>query len=330
MITLGDEDDLLEDVKEGVDIAMHRRGFDDGDVDPIKFNKLAYFAVEEFDLPITYGWYKYGPAPVNTASQSVDVSPVPSNDVPAADEPRVQDVNHDNRSPEEYSYFFSDDLEEFERIVKTSTKEYLVEFYFNHAPDRYRDLYIASAELQQIVDEITSDPSWHEDAGQFLEIVETRYPRIVREVRSNPALGESVRPVESYERLLIDVLETASNRTELSEAQQRFVGRIIDFFYGGAWKYVALLISRDTVELSPGTNQDRLRNSIDEDLREIRTGYETELNRLWERGERYELVSHIPKSDGSATREDRIRTDDGDEFDTANTASLQELREELE
>jgi hypothetical protein len=57
MITLGDEDDLLKDIEEGVEIAINRLGYDRDAVDPIKFNKLAYLAIHEFDLPITYGWY---------------------------------------------------------------------------------------------------------------------------------------------------------------------------------------------------------------------------------------------------------------------------------
>ena len=83
MITLGDEDDLLDDIKEGVEIAMQRRGYNSGNIDPIKFNKLTYLAIHEYDIPITYGWYKYGPAPANVAHQSITVRPRALNEVPA-------------------------------------------------------------------------------------------------------------------------------------------------------------------------------------------------------------------------------------------------------
>jgi hypothetical protein len=130
MLTLGDEDDLLEDITEGVEIAMYRRGYDADDIDPIKLNKLAYLAIEEYDLPITYGWYKYGPAPVNVAHQSVSTIPRSEDEIASVDEPRIKNVNYDVRSPEEYSYFYSDDLEEFGHVLEALTKEYLVEFLF--------------------------------------------------------------------------------------------------------------------------------------------------------------------------------------------------------
>jgi hypothetical protein len=329
MITLGDEDDLLKDIEEGVEIAIHRLGYDADAVDPIKFNKLGYLAIHEFDLPITYGWYKFGPAPVNTATQSVNIRPAPPNGIVAADEPRLTDINLDNRSPEEYSYHFTDDLQEFDRILETPTKDYLVRFYFEHAPDRFRDLYVASVELQQVLDDIESDPSWHEEGTEYLDLLRTRFPRVISEVRATPVLEESVSAIEAYGTLLTDIVETAVERPALTEAQQRFLGRVVRFFYGGAWKYVALLVSRETVDLSPGTNQDRLRNNIDEDIRQLRTEYDQELNRLAERAERFELLSESPDFD--ERREWATGGLDADEtFDTEETASLSDIRGRLE
>ena len=330
MLTLGDEDDLLEDIKEGVEIAMNRRGYDEDAVDPIKLNKLAYFAIQEFELPITYGWYKYGPAPVNVARQVVDLSPRPSEEVAAADEPRIRNLNHGNRSPEEYSYFYAEDLVEFERILETPTKEYLVTFYFEHAPDEFRDLYIASAELQQVLDEIKDGVSWHVQGDEYVSLLDKRFPRIIHEVRSNPRLRESVGAIEQYERLFTDVVTTATNQSELTEAQQRFIGRLVDNFYGGAWNYIALLVSRATVDLSPGTNQQQLRNSIEEDLRDLRTECPREQSRLAERATQFDLRSDSTEPNSVRTDEDQPSGDADADFDDENTASLEEIRQKLE
>src|SRR6056297_1135885 len=329
MITLGDEDDLLDDIKEGVEIAMQRRGYNSGNIDPIKFNKLTYLAIHEYDIPITYGWYKYGPAPANVAHQSITVRPRALNEVPAVKEPRVQSINFDYRSPEEYSYYFSEDLEEFKNVLEKPTKEYLVQFYFDYAPDKYRDLYIASAELQQILDQIKTDASWHNENEEYVTLLTERFPRVIHEVESNPVLHESLKSMESYEQLLMSVVTAASSQDEISESQQRFVKRVVDYFYGGAWNYVALLISRDTVELSPGENKSKLRNSIEENLRELRNQFDTELVRIEERAEQFNLVSErsteqyakvIQKSEGKFEKS---------EFDEKNTASMQEMMHKL-
>ncbi|SFS42408.1 hypothetical protein [Halostagnicola kamekurae] len=321
MLTLSDEDDLLEDIMEGVEIALARTGFDGEHVDPITVNKLAYLAIQEFEPPITYGWYKYGPAPVNVARRTVDLTPRPLAEVPAADEPRVRDPTGKILSPREYSHFFSSDLEEFQHILETPTKEYLVEFYFDHAPDEYRDLYIASAELQQVLDEIKT-PAWHADATGCRTRLERRFPRLVTEVHSHDILSESVSAVDAYERVVTRIVATASEQGELSESQQRFINRAVDHFYSTVWKYVALLVSRDTVDRSPGTNQRALRNNIESDLRTIRDEWEVELERLEELATGFDLYSEL-----GATAQSVDHYDGDDESGTASVDEMLELIE---
>lgn len=334
MITLGDEDDLLEDIKNGVEIAMSRRGYDADDIDPIKFNKLAYLAIQEYDLPITYGWYKYGPAPVNVAHQSANTAPRPAAEIAAVDEPRINDVNYDIRSPEEYSYFYNEDCEEFEHIMETPTKEYLVEFYFAFAPEQYRDLYISVAEFQQVLDRLKDGTGWHNEATKTLNTLTERYRRVMHEVEENPVLDESIEPMNAYEKLLTEILATATDIPNISESQQRFIGRVIDYFYGGVWKYVSLLISRDTVKLSPGENKRKLLNSIEEDLRNIRTEYDDELRGLRERGQEFDLISasqsgEIPRSDGNDEDVHPLQRGIEDAIN-GNTASIESLLERVD
>jgi len=94
MLTLGDEDDLLKDIEEGIQIAMEREGYPSDAVDPIKVNKLAHFAVQDLGVPLTYGWYKYGPAPVFDTS-SARLGPASESEIKASDEPRLPDPGND-------------------------------------------------------------------------------------------------------------------------------------------------------------------------------------------------------------------------------------------
>jgi hypothetical protein len=309
-------------------------GNDADDIDPIKLNKLAYLAIEEYDLPIIYGWYKYGPAPVNVAHQSVSTIPRSEDEIASVDEPRIKNVNYDVRSPEEYSYFYSDDLEEFGHVLEALTKEYLVEFYFGYAPEQYRDLYIASAEIQQVLDELKQGTEWYDKAAKTLDTLTKRYQRVMHEVHENPVLDESVELMRAYGELLMEVLVTTADLSDISESQQRFITRVVDYFYGEAWKYVALLVSRDTVKLSTGENKRKLLNSIEEDLRGIRTEYDDELRGLREQSQQFDLIS----SSQSAERLPRGGNEEGthplergiEDATEGNTASMESILERVD
>lgn len=328
MYTRDDEDDLLLDIEEGVELALGREGLRADRVDPITFNKLAYFAITEYEVPISFGWYKYGPAPVDVKRAEVDIEPRSTDEVAVADEPRLGSGTF--RSPEEYSYFFSEDLDEFERMLETPTKEYLIGFYFEHAPDRYRDLYVASAELQQTLDTIADDPDWHDAAESHLEDLERRYARVVSETALTPTLEEAVGPVRDYGALLADVVTAATARSRLAPTQQRFLERVVGGFYSGAWNYVALLIARDTVDESPGTNQRVLRNGIEDDLRELRNEYDARLERMEERAAEFDLLpDDRPSRFAEPTSVSDRSVPDG-EFDESDTASMDDLQSCLE
>lgn len=311
MLTSEDERAILDDLRDGVELALHERGAAPEAVDRIGFNKLAYLAVREYDLPVTYGWYKYGPAPADTARVTDSLTPRSASEIRAIDEPRVRSVNHDLLGPREYALFFTRDCEEFDSVVETPTKEYLLDFYFQFAPDRYRDLYVASTELQQSLDRL-DDPTWHTDADRTITTVTERYTRLLREVVANPVLREASGPVREFGETLCGILDEAATQDELSESQQRFLGRVVDFFYGNPWTYVALLISKDTVDESPGTNRQRLKNATDDDLRSLRATYDDELRRLREQATRRDLRG--PETDCEHFSNDLDRYETGGEY----------------
>lgn len=289
MLTFEDEDDLLKDIREGVSIALDEYP-GEGEVDDIKFNKLAYFAIQNYNLDITYGWYKYGPAPdfANLGGAVTTVDPTPQQEVQAAATSRIPTINNEYLSPEEYRYYFLEDIRtEFEQIVTTDTKEYLVGFYDEYAPPVYRELYKESAQLQQSLDYIRDNEEWFSESGVYYDEIENGLNNVYRELLQLPNLSESATPYQRYSRLLRDVLIAADSQDELSPEQQQFIGKVIDFFYGAIWEYVALLISKDTVV---GENKRELKKSIEDDLQSLRERYNREIESLRTRAEAFNLI----------------------------------------
>lgn len=293
MLTFGDEDDLQEDIKEGVAIALDFCDFgDEGYIDDIKLNKLAYFAIQQFDLDITYSWYKYGAAPIYSEpadqGETNFISPVSEDEVPAVSSSRVPTVDNKYRSPIEYAYFFADDItEEFERAVTMETKEYLVHFYTENAPPHYKQLYIQSAKLQQVLDSIKEDDNWYNEKAEIYNELEDRLNDTYKEMLLVDEVSESIAAFQNYSRLIRNVLIAAMEQESLSSNQKRFMTNLIDFFYGITWKYTALLIAKDTVT---GNNRELLKNSIEDDLRWMRDHNERETDSLRQRALAFNLL----------------------------------------
>ena len=321
MLTLGEEDELVEDIKEGIQIAMDRTGFE-GEIDRIKLNKLVYLAIRDNSVPITYGWYKYGPSPVN-ANQSWNggIQPKAMQDIYTPDEARMPGKKRNAPNPREYSYYF-EDLDSFQNILQEETKEYLIDFYFENAPEGYCDLYIACAEFQQEIDEIHGSRDWHSDSERYIRSISEKYPRVMYEVRTNPVLDESVDNMQQYGEVLETVIKSASDESEISHQQQRYIDTLIGKFYGEAWRHVALLISRETVHLSPGENKSKLKNSIENDLQTLRTSYQDELDSLRERAHEYNLDNLSPTNWTTENANQHPVDERLDEIENDKTASL--------
>lgn len=306
MLTLGDEDDLLKDIEEGIQIAMEREGYSSAAIDPIKVNKLAHFAIQDKGVPLTYGWYKYGPAPVFDTS-TARLEPTPKTEIKAAEEPRLPDPSDEFYSPDEYAYYFTRDCTHFDRILQTPTKEYLIEFYEDHAPSPYGALYKQSVQVQVILDSIIEDDDWHSEAESYARSLSKELTELQRELLRIDALSEVVDTFSSYSKLINRVLSEASTKEELAPSQERYIRKVADFFYSHTWRYAALLISKNTVHLSPGDNDDKLLNAIDSDLQKLRGDIKDEIRSLEKqgisRGLYVEYQADSPNSDSASRGE---------------------------
>jgi hypothetical protein len=276
MLTCADEQDLIEDIKDGIGIALDMQGASARSIDSIKLNKLVYIAVNQLNIPLTFGWYKYGPAPIDLQYSQTAVTAKSKAECDAAYDSRLP--NTDYYSPVEYAYFFNNELDEFADILRASTKDYLVSFYEREAPEIYRNLYVKNAQLQQVLDEIKTDAVWHEESERYYREISRRIGELTRTLMDIEPLREVQTSFRQYVRFLKKLLANASTHDSLTATQQRFVKRIVDYYYGGTWKYVALKISENTVHLSPGENERKLLTSIENDQQEIRANYEDDLN----------------------------------------------------
>lgn len=308
MLTLGDEDDLLQDIEEGIQIAMEREGYPSESIDPIKVNKLAHFVIQDLEVPVTYGWYKYGPAPVFETDKA-RIGPVPESEISASEESRIPDPGDEFYSPEEYAYYFTRDCTHFDRILQTPTKDYLIEFYEDHAPAPYGNLYEQSIQVQKILDKIKDKTGWHSEAEDYSKSLNRELTKLHRELLDIATLNEVTDTYSNYSKLLRRIIAEASSKDSLTASQNRFIRRVIDFFYSGVWRYAALLISKNTVHLSPGENHAKLLNAIERDLQNIRGSVTEEIESMRRQGEERGLYTEY--SEGSYDHDSTRKPEDG-------------------
>lgn len=324
MVTPWEEEQILHDVMDGLRVAIHESEVDNSHLNSIKLNKLLYFAVKEFDLPITFSWFKYGASLSDTAVNVDYVEPVPSDQLPNPETPRLG-REWEYPTPQEYKYFFKENVD-LDHIFSETTKEYLEEFYRGYAPENYAQLYAYSAIFQKTVDGIL-DMRLDEFNSQLDEIADKAKEEI-RELNIEMILHEGFddRVIDKftlYSDLILDVFANLQEETdEINRSQFSALQSTLKFYYSHAWKYVALVISENTVtgpsdrDLYKGavTELDTLDKTYDEDVENVRQRLVKE--ELLEQEPSVSLEQNVPIPDG-----------DIDEMESALTR-IQERREE--
>lgn len=307
MLTPGDEDSLLMDIKEGILHALYlgkqegRFTEDEILLDKIRINKLQYIVNEDRDLGLTFGWFKYGPAPEDvTTEDGLDLKPLPRDAISQLEESRLP--SKDYLSTEAFAYYFLRELgDEFDRIVTADeTKIYLADFYQQYAPydehaTKFTDLYIESARLQQVLDTISEDSSWHDDSTNHYYELERRLGMVIEELSRLESLEATIKPMEEYRRLLTSVVAEADSQDELSTTQQAFINHLIRVFYRTIWDFVGHEISLRTMR---GENVDELRPDVEATVERYREGsWQQDVNSLESRRSALELEENLDDVD---------------------------------
>ncbi|WP_135667613.1 hypothetical protein [Halorhabdus rudnickae] len=293
MLTPGDEESLLMDIKEGIQHALYlgkqegRFTEDEIHLDKIRLNKLQYIVNEERNLGLTFGWFKYGPAPEDvTTDTEVLLGPQPGDEITHLDESRLPSKDH--LSTEAFAYYFLRELgDEFDRIVTAEeTKVYLGEFYDEYAPKdkhaaQFADLYKASARLQQTLDEIGDGQEWHQNSTEFYYELDKRFIPVSDEIANLVSLEYTLEPLEEYRKLLTSIISEADTEDELTSGQQAFINNAVRKFYNTVWDFVGQEISLETMR---GENVSELRPTVEANAKKYREGsWKPELGSLAER-----------------------------------------------
>ena len=162
-ISDADEDKIREQVLEGLRLALNDeflspRDTERRDLTKTEEEKLLYFAIQKFDLPLTYSWFLAGAkTKSNSGSSAQDGSFSPTSphlNLSTAASPTSIPLDRSNTDPEVERYreyfqnenFFKD--YNLKKVVYTGKTEFLCDFYETFAAE-YDDLYIHSTKLRQ-------------------------------------------------------------------------------------------------------------------------------------------------------------------------------------
>lgn len=286
------ESDLVEQLLDDLATAID----DVPDVDPAyanktKIQKLLYFAIDEFDLPVTYSWYLAGAV---VPDRSIGPSSLPGLDVTtdSPPEPTIGGADDETESATEDAstidpilftdtaasspltdlgeYVSRDDLIAFYRrllpdVWHEETMRFLQNFYQETAPERYRLLYIESTHLRTHLSDLTAAVECHlADEAPTRSIAETRRALELSisdfhyYLRGDENLRETFDAVVDGTDLIEDALMMLAERppADYTRAHLDAVRRLQDFFFYYVWKYPCLRISQTT---ATGPRADELR-----------------------------------------------------------------------
>ena len=263
MTTNWDEDQILRDTIDGLSAAMDAREVGSDNLDPIKFNKLLYIAVDGLDLPVTYRWYKYGADFKFHNVDESDVQPRAISKVASPNVPRVgsAEIEEDSElpSPSDIQDFYLDRGDDFENVFRNDTKEYLRCFYQDYAPDSLVNLYTACAIFQKSLDDIGHSEAPKGKISGSIDTLLNEASELNKQVHLSDDVSDVDERYKLYSDLLKDIFVTTDDRDDvLSAREEEVLHEAIRFFYNNAWKLVAQKIA---LQNSSGDNSLRWRTT---------------------------------------------------------------------
>jgi hypothetical protein len=318
MITPWEEEQILHDVMDGLRAAIHELDMNPDSLTSIKLNKIVYLAVREFDLPITYSWFKYGASLSDTTVEVDYIEPTPLEELPNPDRPSV---GHDWEypTPEEYMYFFTENID-LDHVFQETSKGYLEEFYHGYAPEMFAELYAKSAVLQKSIDDILDMDV--EEFNSRRDDITDRLLQELREINIELMMHEDFedRIVDSftaYTEILLEIFSRLDeNPEDLETGQFSALNRVLKFYYSHAWKYVALDISERTV--TGPSRRELLKGAVNE-LDGLEKNYEEDIQNIRQKCIETGLLDPEPEFDLGIELDDSPTVPDGD-FDEVRGA----------
>ncbi len=224
--------------------------------------KLCYFAIKEFDLPVTYSWY--------LAGAYTKVAGEPDN-APGRMTTNTGGIRRDYGESEEVKqyrdYFASEvffDDYDLREVWYTGKFDFLRDFYQECAPDEYTDLYLASTDIrehletldetieQETTNHSLSDFGGGSQGGLLSESNEREFRLLISDLHLELAeideLSEIVDVVTRGTDVIEQVFAQLTTLESISREQETVLQDLAPYFYYDVWRYPALYISTQTAE----------------------------------------------------------------------------------
>ncbi|TKX59691.1 hypothetical protein EXE48_14365 [Halorubrum sp. ASP1] len=282
-------DQLLDVLGEAIDSLPE---IDKSYANKTKIQKLLFFAIDEFEIPVTHSWYLAGAVVPDrsigpNALQTADGPTGPSSpSVPETDSEdviesvsTVDPILFTDSSGEKFDSEPSSDLEayvsrsdllsfyrqEIPDLWHQQTMRFLQNFYQETAPDEYRLLYIESthlrthlADLVDAIDAIIEGSTPERSIASIRESIELSISDLHYYIGRHDDLSQTLDVVVEGTDLIEDAVMRLDQHStaDLTPEHRSAIERLQDFFYYYVWKYPCLLISIDTAS---GTQADDLR-----------------------------------------------------------------------
>lgn len=258
-----EEEPYADSLLRGIELAVEDV-FDDPDrnITRTEQEKLCYFAIKEFDLPVTYSWY--------LAGAYTKVAGEPDN-APGRMTTNTAGIRRDHGESEEVQqyrdYFTSEvffDDYDLREVWYTGKFEFLRDFYHECAPNEYTDLYLTSTDirehletLDETIEQETTNHSLADFGGgsqrELLSEPDEREFRLLisdlhLELAKIDELSEIVDLVTRGTDVIEQVFAQLTTLESVSGEQESVLQDLAPYFYYDIWRYPALYISTQTAE----------------------------------------------------------------------------------
>jgi hypothetical protein len=258
-----EEEPYADALLRGIELAVEDVFDDPGrNITRTEQEKLCYFAIKEFDLPVTYSWY--------LAGAYTKVAGEPDN-APGRMTTNTGGVRRDHGETEEVQqyrdYFASEvffDDYDLREVWYTGKFDFLRDFYQECAPEEYTDLYLTSTDIREYLETLDetieqettnhslSDFGGGSQGGLLSESDEQEFRLLISDLHLELAeiddLSEIVDLVTRGTDVIEQVFAQLTTLESISSEQETVLQDLAPYFYYDVWRYPALYISTQTAE----------------------------------------------------------------------------------
>jgi len=258
-----EEEEDMNKLLRGIELAVNQELEDPGrPITRLEQEKLCYFAIEEFDIPITYSWYLAG-ANTKVAGEPQEAA----RRVDSSASPQWRDVGEDSEVRQYRDFIASAEFMPGYRLRDvwyTDKFEFLRDFYEHCAPEEFLVLYNISTDIREQlenIDEVVqqeatnhslSEWSGGADDGVLAATDEQAFRLLISDLHIEISEIDDLTETVSIVTRGTDVIEQVfAHLTELDSISEDQFGVLDDLspdFYYAVWGYPALYISTQTAE----------------------------------------------------------------------------------